>query len=389
MELLPFFIVLLAGLFFSEVFQRFHLPWVSALIVAGMVIGPHGLGWYESNPTIEFLSEIGLVFLMFLAGLETRLSSFRKHHKDISWVVLLSTAIPFVAGYFLGHAMTEDVTAALLMGVIFVSSSIAVIIPSLEQCNLLTTRFGKVTVGSTIVMDVASLVLISFVLQTSATVTSLPLPVFYVVAATAIVLLRWAVVKLWRTVDKHVPDNKDPFQEELRTLFLILIGVVIIFEILGLHPVVAGFFAGFVLSESIKNRVLIEKFRAMGYGLFVPVFFIVIGAQTDLDAFLNLHAALLFVGAVLMVAVGSKFVSGVIAGRIIGMSRAQRLLLGVATIPQLTTTLAAAFLGRELGILSDDIITAIVILVIVTSFASPLLIRLVVQSRHGKKITKE
>ena len=80
-ELLPFFLVLFTGLFFSEVFRRLHIPWVIALIIGGIIVGPFGFGWLEETATISFLGEIGLVFLMFMAGLETRLSSLREYRK--------------------------------------------------------------------------------------------------------------------------------------------------------------------------------------------------------------------------------------------------------------------------------------------------------------------
>lgn len=385
-QLWPFFIVLLSGLFFSEVFKRFHLPWVSGLIIAGIVIGPSGLAWFTPNETITFLGEIGLVFLMFLAGLETRLSALQDDRKDIAIVTVVSSIIPFIAGFGVSWFLFGDLVTSLLMGIIFIASSIAVIIPSFKTCNLTGTRFGEVTIGATILMDILSLLLVSTLLQNTHALSALPLPVFYVIAITAIILLRWAVVWTWKKVDAHVPDDKDPFQEELRFLFMTLIGIVIIFELIGIHPILAGFFAGFVLSEAIKSDVLIEKFRALGYGLFVPIFFIVLGANTDLGFFTESPAAIITMAVITVVAMLSKFISGVIAGKLIGFTASQGRLLGVATMPHLTTTLVAGMVGVEAGIFPEIAMTAVIVLIIITSFVSPLLIRLMSHPHTLQKV---
>lgn len=386
-QMWPFFIVLLAGLFFSEVFERFHLPWVSSLIIAGMIIGPSGIDILELNDTIIFLGEIGLIFLMFLAGLETRLSALRKDKKEITKVTIISSSIPFFVGFIVSWVIfDQNVLTSLLLGTIFIASSIAVIIPSFRTHKLIGTRFGEITIGSTVIMDILSLLLVSFLLQSTHEPSVLPLSLFYVLAVTAVILLRWLVIWAWKKVDAHVPDDKDPFQEEFRFLFMVLIGIVIIFGLLGIHPILAGFFAGFVLSEAIRSEVLIQKFRSIGYGLFVPIFFIVLGANTDLSVFSDLSGTLLIIGVIAVAAMGAKYISGIIAGKMIGFSAPQGRLLGIATMPHLTTTLVAGMVGVEAGILSDVAMTAIVLLIIVTSFVSPLLIRFMSRSPEHQKV---
>ena len=179
MEFLPFFLILLATVLFAAAFRKFHLPWVLALITAGVVIGPHGLQQAEVTPTMSFLSQIGLIFLMFMAGLETKFDSFKKLKYDISWLSALNSIIPFAAGVTLGYVFDLSLTASLLIGIIFMSSSIAVIIPTLDSLNLSKTKLGKSIVASTIIEDVLSLVLLSILLQSVNPVTALPLPSFY------------------------------------------------------------------------------------------------------------------------------------------------------------------------------------------------------------------
>ncbi len=374
-ELLPFFIVLFAGLFFSEVFSRLHLPWVVTLILAGIFIGPFGLGLFIPNPTLEFLGEIGLVFLMFMAGLEIKLSIFKESKKGIFTLSLLNSALPFLVGFGIGWFIGYGMTTSLLLGIIFISSSIAVVIPSLEVNNFLRSRLGRSIVGATIIEDILSLVLLSILLQTLSPAARLPLPLFYALLFTTIFILRWVIIKAREHFAAH--GHGDIFQQEFRSIFVILIGTVVSFQLLGLHPIIAGFFAGLVLSESITSVVLKEKLRAISYGLFIPVFFVIIGSKTNLGIFSEVNGVLLVTALIIVGSMGSKFLSGFMAGKISKLPNSHSALMGISSIPQLSTTLAVVFAGSTLGIFDQTLITAMVILSIVTTLVSPLLIKLV------------
>lgn len=380
MEFLPFFLILLATVLFAAAFRRFHLPWVLALITAGVVIGPYGFEIAEVTPTMSFLSQIGLIFLMFMAGLETKFDSFKKHRADITWLSLINSLIPLAAGIGLGYAFDFSITASLLIGIIFMSSSIAVIIPTLESLNLNGSKLGRSIVASTIVEDVASLVLLSILLQTVNPVTSLPLPSFYFILGLIMIGFAYGLPKLRALIPQH-RDEKDLFESEVRLVFALMIGVVVTFELLGLHPIIAGFFAGLVLSDSIKSNILIDKLRTMSYGIFIPVFFVVIGMETNISVFQDTAAVISLVLAIVLTSITTKFLSGWLGGRIIGFKNREASIIGLATIPQLSTTLAVAFTAVETGLLPATLITAMVILSIVTTLVAPVGLRFLAQSK--------
>jgi len=375
-EILSFFIVLFAALFFSELFKRLHLPWVVALILGGMIIGPFGLRFFESNITLDFLAEIGLVFLMFMAGLETKISDFKRLRKGRFSLPLLNGGLPFLAGLGIGLYFGLDIKTALFLGIIFISSSVAVILPSLESSKLLKSKLGHSIVATTILEDVASLVLLSILFQTVNPLTNLPLPAFYALLLATLVALRWLIPRVREFMSSTRKGGTDTFQQDIRTIFAILIGTVISFELLGLHSIIAGFFAGFVLSESIKSKELKEKLRVLSYGLFIPIFFIVVGSKTDITVFTETGVVLLALALVLGV-IFSKFIAGMVAGRINGFSLKQGALIGFATIPQLSTTLAVAFTGFGLGLLDNVLIAALVVVTVATTLISPLMVKVV------------
>ncbi len=376
MEFLPFFLILLVGVLFSSIFRRFHLPWVLALIVAGLVFGPNGFAFVEINPTIEFLGQIGLIFLMFMAGLETKLSSFREFGKSIAWISFINALIPFAVGYSIGFFFGFDVIASLLLGIIFMSSSIAVIIPTLESTGILNTKLGRSIVSTTIIEDVASLVLLSILLQSIDPITVLPLPSFYILLIIILVAFRYGLPKIRNLIPRR-RDEKDLFESEVRIIFALLLGTVVTFELLGLHPIIAGFFAGLVLSDSIKSEILIDKLRTLSYGIFIPVFFVVVGMETDISVFTVGGGALALVVVILLGSMLSKFFSGWFGARISGFRNNDALIFGFATIPQLSTTLAVAFTAVELGILENELAAAMVILSIVTTLVAPIALRFI------------
>ncbi len=385
MEFLPFFLILMTTVLFAAAFRRFQLPWVLSLITAGMIIGPYGLEIAETTPTISFLSQIGLIFLMFMAGLETRFDSFKQLRGDIAWLSSLNGLIPLVAGVALGYFLGFSLTSSLLLGIIFMSSSIAVIIPTLESLGLTKAKLGRTIIASTIIEDVASLVLLSILLQYVNPVTSLPLPSFYFLLFLIMIGFAYALPRL-RALIPVRRDEKDLFESEVRIIFALMIGVVVTFDLLGLHPIIAGFFAGLVLSDSIKSDMIIDKLRTMSYGFFIPVFFVTVGMETNIMLLGDGLKVIGITAAIVLTSVLTKFLSGWVGGRILGFKQRESAIIGLATIPQLSTTLAVVFTGVETGLLPPTLITAMVILTIITTFIAPVGLRFFAQSHKWNDV---
>lgn len=373
-EFLSFFLILFAGLFFSGIFNRFHLPWVAALIVTGVVLGPYGTGVLKLNGAIEFIGEIGLVFLMFMAGLETKISSLKENKKNIGILALTIGVFSFFTGFFVSSYFGYPYNTSILLGVIFISSSVAVVIPSLQANGLFKTQIGKTIVGVAVTVDILSLVLLSVLLQKINPITEIPLPLFYLLLLVSLIFLKFIMPKVHNWL-RYLSSKKDVFERELRLAFAIMIGSVILFEVLGLHSIIAGFFAGFALSESIKSDIIKDKLHALSYGVFIPTFFVIVGANVALDVFVGAGNATALAITIVVCLLAVKFISSLIGGYIAGFSKNERTLIGVSMFPQLSTTLAAVFAGFELGLFDDKLLTSIIILSIVTTLISPFAIR--------------
>lgn len=375
-EFASFFIVLLTALIFSRAFRSLHVPWIIALIVGGMVIGPHGLKIVIPDTTLEFLKNLGLIFLMFMAGLKTRLSGIRFVLKETLLISIIGGGISFLTGLTVALVFGYEISVAILLGIIFISSSVAVLVPSLEKRGLLYSKIGKTVISSIVIQDIASLLFLAIALQYLFSVTQLPFPIFAVLFFTILliaVIVKWGIPRLKKILSHNNEGEKDIFEKDLRIIFIILIGMVLISEALGLHSIVGAFLAGIILSEAITSNVLKEKIHVLAYGLFIPIFFVVLGAQTDLTVFAKAQYALILLSVIVVASLVSKFLGMFLASRIAGFNSSQSAFIGSSGIPQLSTTLAVVAVGQQLEILDANIVTALVFLSIITTFIGPVL----------------
>lgn len=375
-DILPVLTVMAAGIFFAQFLKPFRVPYVVILILAGMLIGPFVLDIYEPDATTKFLGEIGLVFLMFMAGLETKFSQMPQVRNGATLLAFLNSSIPFIVGVGIALYFGYGWLSALLLGTIFISSSIAVIVPSLQTNNLLTKRVGRTILGATVMQDILSLIIFSFLLNTINPISTAPLPVYYTALFLFLFGLGYLIRELRKIYMSNITRKEDAiFEDEIRFTFVVLLGTVLIFELLGLHAILAGFFAGLALSGSKNSEIIKRKLHVVSYGLFIPIFFVLIGSGIDITLLSNGGNIRLLIATVVVGSIASKILSGFLAGRLSGFSLLDSTIIGSATIPQLSTTLAVAFTGLELGLLDQGIIIAMTLLSMATTFAGPFLIR--------------
>ncbi len=370
-----FFLILLAAMAFTQLFTRMRIPWVVALIIGGMIAGPSMLGWFETDTTLTFLANIGLIFLMFMAGLESPISAMKGLAKKITITALLIGCLPAVVGLLVVLAFGYTISTAMLIAIIFMSSAVALLIPQFHKHKLFNSEIGKIIVVSAIIVDIVSLVSLSVYLQVISGGFSFGTLTTYAVILGGTWIMMWAVPHLrWLTLSEEYAEEHDLYEKELRFIILILIGFVVFFELAGLHAIVAAFFAGLVLAGSVKSQLIKAKLHALSYGFFVPIFFVVVGASVDLRVFADGWNTIALMLAIVSSLIISKYVSGYIAGKVIGYDTIERSFIGISIIPQLSTTLAVAFLGFSQGVLPAELLASIIALVIITPIIAPIII---------------
>ncbi len=387
-SLVAFFIALVTALVFSALFRRFKVPWAIALILGGIVMGPKGIGLFELNEIVMFLAEVGIIFLMFIAGMETKISSIKSVWKEATVIGAISGFVPAMVGIIIGLSFGFGLATSLLLGIIFTSSSFAVVIPTLEARGVLHFKLGRIIIASTMIQDIASLILLGMFLQfiSPDTTVSLPVLMIFMFFALAMGMLARKYITPFRQwlagLRNRKPGTHSLFEQELTLVVAILIGTSILFEFFKLETIVGAFFAGLILAEITRSKILESKIHVLGYGVFIPIFFVTIGGWTDIG--LLVEEASTIWPLVLVVLLGSslsKFLSGWLSSRWLGLSNYKSVLVGVTSVPQLITTLAVVLVGQRLELLSPELTTAIIILSITTTLISPLITNYLLRAR--------
>ncbi len=383
-----FFIALLAGLLFSALFRRFRIPWAVTLIFGGVIIGPHALGLIqlENNPVIWFLAEIGVIFLMFLAGMEIRFSAIRDVLKEGAIVGVFTGIVPGVLGAIVVLMFGYSPLVALTIGIILINTSFAVVVPSLESKGILQSRVGKIIVSSTVLQDISSLVIFAVFLQIVNPTPFLPLPLWVVLLLFTLaggIFAKFLIPRMRKPFKdyEHKHHDRDLFEGELRTVMIFVLGFAIIFEFFKFETIVGAFFAGLIISEATKSKMLDHKLHILGYGIFIPIFFVVVGAWIDISLFTQKELWLL-IAAIALTSMTAKFVSGWTSGRLVGLDNYESSLVGLTSVPQLITTLALTAIAQSQGLIPDEIAVAVIVLAIVSVIVGPLIMGRVLDMKY-------
>ena len=371
---LLFLIWVAASFFFPEALRRLQIPWVNAVIFAGIILGPYGLEVVYPGEIMNFIATLGLVFLMFTAGLDTSLSVLKKAGKSVAYFAILNFVIPFVTGFFIGVLLRLDVFASLILGTCFSSSSIGVIIVTLRELEV-KSRIKSTIISAMFIEDVSSLVLLAFLLHAIMPFSPVPLPLFPVAIFFFLIFVFYLVPKLQKFLLQW-GSKEDAFAGQLRSVFITLSLVALMAERIGVHAMVGGFLAGLTLSGLLgRRRKLREKVFALSYGFLIPIFLLNLGMTTNIETLFAPQDALLACLIITSLII-SKSVSGFLGARLAKFPSRVSFGMGVMTIPQMSTTLATASVAAAYGIFSDALLTALVVLSIVTITITPLLTRL-------------
>lgn len=375
-SLITLLLVLALTLIIPELFKKFRIPFLSLIIISGAIFGPNALAYVEVNETINFFGFLGMAFLMFMAGLETDINKIYKSKYKISVMAIFNSFIPFLFGMIITKAFGYDWTSSILIGIIFMSSSVAIIVSTLKENKAISKDLSSLILSAIIVTDILSLIALGFILQTSSKITFLPLPLYYALLLLSIYLLLRIVPIISRNLIRKRFFHDYGFERRLRFVIIVLVAVVAYFSFLGTHPILAAFLAGLSLSGAViyeKSELLKTKLNAIGYGLFIPVFFFIVGMDIDLKLFSEFNIKNLLMISLIIALIFSKFISAYIAGRIVKLSKRDSALFGSISITQLTTTLAVTYAASSLGLLDSTLTTSIIILAMLTTIIGPIL----------------
>ena len=358
-----------------------RLPGIVGLILGGMLIGPYGFGLLAVDDRIELLSTIGLLYLMFSAGLEVNLAQFNRVRGRALVFGILTYMVPQLMGMALGMYLNLNWLGCILLGSAF-SSHTLIAFPLLVKIGILGNEAIAVTVGATVLTDITAFVVLAGVLSATggdfSAIYFAGLIVLLVVYAAAILVVVPRVGKLFF---RHFKGRAVEFQFVLVILFLAGLSA----ELIGVHEVVGAFLAGLAINASLPHHSPVgERVLFLGESFFIPVFLMYSGMITDPLAFVVDGQTIVMALWVTLVAYLSKFVAAWAAGKIFGYSQAEMMTVYGLSHAQAAVTIPTLLIGVQTGLFSQMLFNAAILMILLTSITSPILVQ-----RYGSQVQPE
>lgn len=368
---LIFFIVLAIILLAPIVLNRFRIPHIIGLIIAGIIIGPHGLHLLARDSSFEIFGQVGILYLMFLAGIEMDIFSLIRNRKPGIIFGLLTFGIPMILGTVASHYLLHlDWLISMLLSSMFASHTL-ISYPIVSRYGI--NRYAPVTVAvaGTIFAILGSLIVFAIVTGSLSGDTSTTYWVAFVIKVIAYALfIIFVYPHLIRWFFKTYSDNVMQFIFVLALVFLSSF----IAEFIGLLSIIGAFFAGIILNRYIPSvSPLMNRLEFVGNALFIPYFLIGVGMMIDLGIIVE-HPELLLVAVIMcFIAVSTKWIAAWMIQRIFHYTATDRRLIFGITSAKAAVSLAAVIVGRQLGVFDDAILNGTIIMILVTCTVSSIL----------------
>jgi Kef-type K+ transport system membrane component KefB len=381
----PVLIVALATIIFlvaPQIAERFRLPGLIGLIVAGAIVGPHGLGILARDSTIVLLGTVGLLYLVFLAGLELDLHRFAQYRKHSIVFGILSFAFPMVLAVLVMPVLGFGLPAALLVGAI-IGSHTLLAYPVASRLGLVKNRAVTTVVGGTLVTDTLALAVLAVVAATATGEIGLPAWVRLFGGLVAYVaLVAWGVPRLGRWFFRRTPGLP---AGEFIFLMVVLFVCAYLAGVAGAQPIIGAFLAGLTLNRLIPNEgPHMGRVRFVGTALFIPFFLLSVGMLVDFRVLAG-SARVWGLAATITVLVHlGKLAGAHVTSRIFGHSRGESIVAFGLSLPQAAATLAVTFVGLEIGLFDEDMVNAVVMMILITCVVGPALV-----DRFGQSVALE
>jgi Kef-type K+ transport system membrane component KefB len=366
------FVVLLAAKIGDEIFKRIGQPSIIGEILAGVLVGPSLLGLVEVSEVLEVFAEIGVIFLLFWVGLETRVSEMQAVGKRALSVGISGVVLPFGAGVGLGLALGESTATSVFLGAALAATSVGITSAALIQLDMIRTRAARTVLGAAIVDDILALILVAVATGIAAE-GGLVVTEVLIVAGLAVAFVAFFALGGTRLMAQRPQILHEPrFSESpLLPAVILCLGVAALAAQIGLAAIIGAFLAGLMVAET-KEQHPIEDEVAPLYAFFPPFFFAFIGIELDLGALLDPGALGLF-AAVTAVAVASKWAGARIGAR--GLERREAQIVAVGMVPRGEVGIIVASIGAAAGVVGDELFAVIVAMSIASTIAVPPVLR--------------
>jgi Kef-type K+ transport system membrane component KefB len=371
LEMLPLLAAILIGAKLAgRLSQRVGLPSVFGDLLLGLILGPSVLNLMHSNEPLQLLAQVGVILLMFRAGLETDLIQMRQVGKGALLVAMGGVILPFGGGLLVGQIFGLELLPALFVGAVLTATSVSISAEVLRELGRLRSRVGITILGAAVIDDVLGVVVLSVVLGMAGAGDPLIavgkmllfLPIAWIVGNR---LVPWLI-----KMEHHIRERE--------SVLAILLGLVLLYswaaEQLGSVAAITGaYLLGIVVARyTDEEHVVHHGSAALGYALVVPVFFVNIGLEANAAELLKAPALSI---VILVLAVFGKVIGCAIGALVSAYSQRESIQIGVGMVARGEVALVMVAAGRQAGLVDDTLFAATIVMTLVTTLVTPPLLR--------------
>lgn len=353
--------------------RRIGIPGVVGQLLVGLIVGTGGLQWIHSDELIHHFSEIGVILLMFLAGLESDMALLRKYFKPGMLVAIFGVIFPLLLGTGGGFAFDVTKTEAFFLGVVLAATSVSISVEVLKELQAVNTKEGSTILGASVVDDILIVLVLSISLtflggnqgnDQSIGITLLQQGIYFVLIY---LLVKWIAPYLM-----HLSERIYTTASVIIMSLVICLGMSYVADFVGLSSVIGAFFAGIAVGQTkVKEQVFINV-ESIGYAIFIPVFFVNIGLEVELSSVVTYFP---FILAFVVIAVISKLFGGYLGSKMAGFSNNSAWMVGAGMISRGEMALIVLQIGSQGGLIPERYFAPMVITILISTLVSPLILK--------------
>lgn len=366
-------LILFATTIAGAMSQRIGIPSVIGQLLVGILLGPALLNWIRSGELLTAGAEIGVIILMFMAGLESDLKLLKKYFKPAISVATLGVILPMICFYIYGVVMHQNFERAIFWGVVFAATSVSISVEVLREFGKLNTKEGATILGAAVVDDIMAVLILSIFVSMFSSGSrgepNLGLSILEQLAyfVMVYVVIRWVAPILIRLFERLPVPQSVPIMS-----LIICLGMAYIADLTGLSAVIGAFFAGIAVAQTNARHEVETNISPIGYAFFVPIFFVSIGVEMRFDHF---WSNILLILGMTIVAVLSKLIGGGLGAKLLGFSFNSAYVVGAGMVSRGEMALIIAQIGYQAKLLAPELYSELIVVIILSTVIAPLLLK--------------
>lgn len=376
--LLDIALILISTKILGLLTRRIQLPQVVGALIAGLLLGPACFGVLQETDFIKNIAEIGVIVLMFAAGLETDVQELKKTGLASFIIALLGVIVPLIGGYFVAtiyNPVTDQQTMLqnIFVGVVLTATSVSITVETLKELGKLSTKTGNAILGAALIDDVLGIIALTVISSFAGSDVSL-----WVILLKILGFFIFCGVVAFLFI-KFVNPWINKYKKDLRRFVILAFAFCLLMSFsaeyfFGVSDITGAFVAGLILSNNKKTSYMLNRFDTVSYVLLSPVFFASVGLKVT---FSNMSATVVVLTVLLLVvAVLSKMIGCGLGAKICKYTNLQSVKIGIGMISRGEVALIVATKGMSIGLMKDEFFAPLVLVVVATTIVTPILLKL-------------